>query len=202
MALFSNTLVMSLLRKFVILPLLTRPSVGRKVMRRSSGLDWTYRERKLTVDDLGDKGRIRAGDRVPDGPLRTPGTSSHLRLFDLLRGPQITVLAVGPIPTDRLASLHAHFGDYVRVVSITAGRADPEPPDGVEIACDPGGRTARILGARRPTLFVVRPDGHVGFRGTGDIGPVEAYLDTILDRRLEAEQVGFRGFAASAATAS
>jgi 2-polyprenyl-6-methoxyphenol hydroxylase-like FAD-dependent oxidoreductase len=51
-------------------------------------LDITYRTGPLAIDDRAEPGRLRAGDRAPDG-LLDDGT----RLFDVFRGPHFTVLA-------------------------------------------------------------------------------------------------------------
>ncbi|MFJ7159167.1 FAD-dependent monooxygenase [Streptomyces sp. NPDC101118] len=78
------------------------------------------------------EGALRAGDRAPDG--RRDG----LRLFDLYRGPQFTLLAVGTELPEELPPL-------------------------------PGLRTARTgaYEAYGRGLYLVRPDGYVGWAGAG-----------------------------------
>ncbi|GAA2816336.1 FAD-dependent monooxygenase [Streptomyces showdoensis] len=84
---------------------------------------------------------LRAGDRAPDGPY------GGGRLFDLFRGPHLTLLAVGvPLP------------------ALTGGTV----------------RTAR-LAAYEPYgtgLFLIRPDGYVGWAGTSAEG-LDDYLAVV-----------------------
>jgi hypothetical protein len=52
-----------------------------------------------------------------------------------------------------------------------------EAQAGVAGWADPGGALHRVLGARRPTLYVVRPDGYVGLVvAPPDGGAVAAYF--------------------------
>lgn len=100
---------------------------------------------------------LRAGERAPDAPLdgtaggtangtANGGTGSARRLFELFRGPHVTVLAVG--------------------------RALPELPVGVHGHRIDGGVTERVYG---PGLFVVRPDGYLGL-ATHDPADLPGYL--------------------------
>ncbi|WP_308401392.1 FAD-dependent monooxygenase [Streptomyces sp. AP-93] len=84
----------------------------------------------------GAAGALEAGDRAPDGPL-----PDGRRLFDLFRGPQFTLLAVG---TD--AELPPVSADFLRV-----HRIGPYEPYG-------------------KGLFLVRPDGYVGWAGEDATG--------------------------------
>lgn len=112
---------------------------------------------------------LRAGERAPDAPLdgttggaasgaanstadstadsgSASGTGSARRLFELFRGPHVTVLAVG--------------------------RALPELPAGVRGYRIDGGVTEHAYG---PGLFVVRPDGYLGL-ATHDPADLPGYL--------------------------
>ncbi|MFE3639805.1 FAD-dependent monooxygenase [Streptomyces sp. NPDC059169] len=86
----------------------------------------------------GAAGVLTGGDRAPDGRL-ADGT----RLFDVFRGPHFTLLVVG---VDALATkLPDELPDVVRV-----RRTQPED----------------VLPAYGEGLFLVRPDGYVGWAGT------------------------------------
>ncbi|MFJ9207247.1 FAD-dependent monooxygenase [Streptomyces sp. NPDC102264] len=103
-----------------------RGEARRGAATRQLGLG--YREGPLST---GAAGALRAGDRAPDGPL-PDGTT----LFDTLRGPHFTLLAVG---------------------------TDPELPP-----LDPALVRVRGLDAYAPYgkgLFLIRPDGYVGWAG-------------------------------------
>ncbi|MBW4718779.1 FAD-dependent monooxygenase [Saccharothrix obliqua] len=109
-------------------------------------LDITYRGSALAVDDRVAPGRVRAGDRAPDAPLRTGG-----RLFEVFRGPRWTLLAFGGAPTP-------DFGPGVAVHPVAV---DDDP--------------ARVYDVTGGTNVLVRPDGYIGLI-TPDVGRVREYL--------------------------
>ncbi|RPF35809.1 FAD-dependent oxidoreductase [Streptomyces sp. TLI_185] len=94
-----------------------------------------YRESSLTAETRTDAGTIRAGDRAPDT------TVGDVRLFDALRGPHWTLVAVGVAPPELPESVH-----------VVSGEAQPTLGTG---------------------LFLVRPDGYVGWAGETDGGLLE-----------------------------
>ena len=92
-------------------------------------LSLSYREGPLAREDRAAPGSVRAGDRAPDAPLATG------RVFDLLRGPHATLLAInwpGELPV--LPGIPAHRVDEAH----------------------------EIYDVHEPTLFLVRPDNYVG----------------------------------------
>ncbi|WP_405743978.1 FAD-dependent monooxygenase [Streptomyces sp. NBC_01525] len=91
-----------------------------------------------------------AGDRAPDAPCTTPD-GSPLRLFDLLRGPHFTLLALGDVDLDP-AALPVD-PDLVRIVR-TGGAA----PDLV----DAYGHLRDAYGPD-PVLYLIRPDGYIAW---------------------------------------
>ncbi|MEV4971310.1 FAD-dependent oxidoreductase [Streptomyces scopuliridis] len=108
-----------------------RGEARRGAATRQLGLG--YREGPLST---GAAGALRSGDRAPDGPL-PDGTT----LFDTLRGPHFTLLAVD---------------------------TDPELPP-----LDPELVRVRKLDAYAPYgtgLFLIRPDGYVGWAGDDATG--------------------------------
>ncbi|GAA2831746.1 FAD-dependent monooxygenase [Kitasatospora sp. CM 4170] len=103
-----------------------------------------YEDGPLTVEARTDlpEDALRAGERAPDAPLDGAGT----RLFELFRGPHVTVLAVG--------------------------RELPAVPAGVRAHRVDGGVAAEAYGRG---LFVVRPDGYLGL-ATDDPADLPGYL--------------------------
>ncbi|MEU6214719.1 FAD-dependent monooxygenase [Streptomyces sp. NPDC047023] len=101
-----------------------------------------YRDSALTVESRTGltEGALRAGDRAPDG------IRGGVRLFEEFRGTHWTLLAVGAAAEARLPR--------------TPG---PTAPTGTEAV-----RTIRIPSyeAYGEGLFLIRPDGHVGWAGT------------------------------------
>ncbi|MCY0930137.1 FAD-dependent monooxygenase [Streptomyces sp. H27-H1] len=125
-----------------ILGLTTRIHRGQEERGRTTRqLGLGYRGGPLSE---GAAGALEAGDRAPDGPL-----PDGRRLFDLFRGPHLTLLAVG---TD--AELPPLGAEFLRV-----HRIGPYEPYG-------------------KGLFLVRPDGYVGWAGE-DASGLARYLDRL-----------------------
>jgi 2-polyprenyl-6-methoxyphenol hydroxylase-like FAD-dependent oxidoreductase len=107
-------------------------------------LSITYRDGPLAAEHREAPGSVRAGDRAPDAPL------AQGRIFDLLRGPHATLLALswpGELPS----------------VGVPVHRID----EAREIYDDQG-----------PTLFLVRPDNYIGCV-TSSLEDVIGYLKLI-----------------------
>ncbi|MGA4840018.1 FAD-dependent monooxygenase [Streptomyces sp. G45] len=112
-----------------------RGEARRGAATRQLGL--AYRDSSLTRDTRTDRTAgdgVRAGDRAPDGPLDAG------RLFDALRGPHFTLLAVG----QGASELPYRESELVRIRGV---------------------RRADALDAYGPGVFLIRPDGYVGWAG-------------------------------------
>jgi 2-polyprenyl-6-methoxyphenol hydroxylase-like FAD-dependent oxidoreductase len=113
-----------------------------------------------------------AGDRAPDATgLRRHGVSFPVRLFDVLRGTEHVLIAKVDAPAlqgvisdleDLAQELFALFGPRLRVVAI----AGSVFPGGFRCPLfhDADGAFSRAYG-RADATFLVRPDGHIGWRG-------------------------------------
>ncbi|WP_433281256.1 FAD-dependent monooxygenase [Micromonospora sp. CA-244673] len=122
----------------------------------------------------------RPGDRAPDvdGLLRR-GVGHPLRLRDLTRGTRHTLLLYADASADE-AALGAIAELCADVRRQTAGEVDAYlllSPDAAEprlldppAVCDADGRFRAAYGLAGTGLYLVRPDGHVGFRSQ----PVDA----------------------------
>ncbi|MCM1950278.1 FAD-dependent monooxygenase [Streptomyces sp. G2] len=89
------------------------------------------------------------GDAVRAGDRAPDGPHGDGRLFDLFRGPHFTLLAVGPAEPPSL------LPEQVRAARLTA--------------YEPYG----------PGLFLIRPDGYVGWAGARADASFDAYLATV-----------------------
>ncbi|CAM5772187.1 Flavin-dependent monooxygenase [Labrys miyagiensis] len=127
-----------------------------------------YRGSAWVRDDLEpDAPGPRAGDRVPDVQgLRRQGFGFPLRLFELLKGTDHVLLV--PVRDEAEAAAVAAFargpgrddGVPLRVVAIAP---DPLPQQsGLTLVTDAQGAYASACGA---AAMLVRPDGHVAWRG-------------------------------------
>ncbi len=120
-------------------------------------------------------GEVRPGDRLPDLWLQDPPTGKGKRLLEVVRGPKHNLLLLPPPGHDprTLADLQAirrrvgeAYPDLIAVHWIVPGKQLPaEADDGDSAWLDPAGALRRFLGARRPALALVRPDGYLGYRG-------------------------------------
>lgn len=109
-----------------------------------------YRDSDLSTDTRTGRSPadVRAGDRAPDLPCVTTD-GPHDGLFDLLRGPEFTLLAVDCTPPATAWRVRTH--------QVT------------------GGPLAEALGTG---LFLIRPDNHIGL-ATVDPGDLERYVTRI-----------------------
>ncbi len=124
------------------------------------------------------------GSRVPDLPL------AEKTLFEVLRGPRHTLLCFdGGTATEagyhrmsRLIELAKHrLGKAIQcfVVVPTANRPESMPGD-MPVLFDGDGEMHRRFGARSECLYLIRPDGYVGYRcQPADEHRFSAYLDRL-----------------------
>jgi 2-polyprenyl-6-methoxyphenol hydroxylase-like FAD-dependent oxidoreductase len=134
----------------------------------------SYRATDWVRDDSPDldPGVPVAGDRAPDVTgLRRHGVGFPIRLFDVLRGTEhVLMVHLSQMPSAAIMvdvvklaqDLRARFGSLLRVVAI----GDTELADLFGLACyrDADGAFAKAYG-RHNTMFLVRPDGYIGWRG-------------------------------------
>lgn len=157
----------------VLLPLLRIPVVADRalgfLLKRNSQLDVSYRSSVLSGETGVIKNGPAAGDRAPDGRL-LDGSGATPSLLDQFRSPQFRLLVfqgrrhpADPATLAAIARRTATGADgLVRPLVIALDTADR--PGGIPILTDPAGRTHATYGADEACLYLVRPDGYVGFR--------------------------------------
>jgi len=132
-----------------------------------------------------------AGDRAPDVTgLRRTYVRHEERLFDLLRGPHHTLVVYTSESTtveecERFLSLSRalseRYGNLIRVVAITHPDYGTLAVEGLPILSDTRNEFARKYGPQSGTGYLVRPDGHVGYRAQKlELAPLLAYLKRVL----------------------
>src|SRR5206468_3405214 len=132
-----------------------------------------------------------AGDRAPDGNLSVRGTGVPVRLFELLRpGRHVLLLFAGrgttPARYRKLEEIEqgvrARYRDLI-AVHLVVPQAAPTAAlrwDGSRLL-DAEGELHRQYGAGYGCLYLIRPDGYVGYRSQpADDGRLTAYLQTML----------------------
>ncbi|CAN5909061.1 FAD-dependent monooxygenase [soil metagenome] len=147
----------------------------RQLSEGVSELALNYRDSPLSAEDWSGKPQEpRPGDRVPDLALDAPEGGPG-RLFDLLRGTRWTLLLIGGNESESGSAvadlINARYSDRIDLHRL-GGRPGPEAV---------GVRLHRRFEARSPSLYLIRPDGHVGYRATPpDAGRLDFYLKRIL----------------------
>ncbi len=127
------------------------------------------------VEDAGTfTGGPAPGDRAPDaGDLRRFGVSHPLRLFDLTRGTAHTLLAYADasaqehefIGFEKLAAkVRGQGSGLVNAYVIVHPDATVPPQLELPVLRDTADRFRDAYGIRGTSAYVIRPDGHVGFR--------------------------------------
>jgi 2-polyprenyl-6-methoxyphenol hydroxylase-like FAD-dependent oxidoreductase len=145
-----------------------------------TGLPLSYPDSPLS-EQRGDAGGPQAGDRAPDAPLWSP-EHGPTRLYRLLREGGWTLLAFPEDPAEpssveqtakRMAGLDRATGVVRRLVTLTPGAST-----GV---ADVDGALRRTYGAGDGGLFLIRPDGYLGFRAPAqDTDALDRYLGRVL----------------------
>ncbi len=136
-------------------------------------------------------GGLDPGERVPNGALTDPQTGEPMSLFDLIARGWLMLLF-----PDRSASprVMAAQHDAARQVRATVGDAMHifvvvgSPPTGemaVPALIDGDGAIARLFGASRGLVALIRPDGYLGYRGLpGQPLELASYLARVFSLRL------------------
>jgi 2-polyprenyl-6-methoxyphenol hydroxylase-like FAD-dependent oxidoreductase len=164
-----------------LIRLALRSRTGRAyAFRTVSQLRIRYRHSPLSVERPHPPRRgPRAGDRLPDATLIRDGQPTTLH--QVLAAPKWHLLLCGPShgwPADQLAHLIGGRAAQIEVHQLT--NQDTTNP-----LHDPHGRALRRLGLtdHDTAHYLVRPDGHIGYRAGGtDLSDAARYLHHWLPR--------------------
>ncbi len=137
------------------------------------------------------------GDRAPDVVLASGGVAGPARLFDVLSDTRHTLLvfrgwrhrqtdAAGLDAVEGLVS--ARYADLIRPWLVVPGDDTTEGMTwGGATLRDPDAALHRRYGAAAPCLYLIRPDGHVGYRALPPAADkLAAYLDRLFIPREDA----------------
>jgi hypothetical protein len=149
---------------------------GEDKLRRdavSLQLGITYKEMSLSARSGDPSLKIASGDRAPDAPgVDTAGTP--LRLFDLFRGPQFTLMRL--FPQHDATSDEAEIPGVKRVSVLSSPPAANAP----NIFVDASGHVAEAYGGGQGEYLLVRPDGYAGWMGSqSDLPHLTRYLTRV-----------------------
>jgi 2-polyprenyl-6-methoxyphenol hydroxylase-like FAD-dependent oxidoreductase len=129
------------------------------------------------------------GTRALDGFADEEDPSS-VRVFDLFKGTHHTLLLLdGAAPTeegyknlgDIAARVTERYGDRIKVHIVVPSSEEPAALQGPgSVVLDPKGTIHKSYGARSECLYLVRPDGYVGYRcQPADMQKLTAYLERV-----------------------
>lgn len=164
-----DRIIFPLLRVHAILDL-----VADFILKRGSQLDVNYRQSSLSEAAGTLRKGPKAGDRAPDGDLLDP-EGQPTSLFNLFRTPNFRLLIFQgqrhPADTQTLTALgqrvHSATGGQVVPIVITKDRTSG-PVDDVAVFNDLDLHSHTAYTANTPCLYLIRPDGYVGFRCSAD----------------------------------
>ncbi|HET7518318.1 MAG TPA: FAD-dependent monooxygenase [Actinomycetes bacterium] len=140
--------------------------------RAVSQLDIRYRHSPAVQEGRpGLRRGPRAGDRLPDAPITRDGTACWLG--EALAAPRFHLLLCGPVGDwhpSQLTALRHRYPDTLAVHHLTR-----EATSGALHDLD--GQVFARLGVDGTAQYLIRPDGHVGYRcGGDDLASLQRYL--------------------------
>jgi 2-polyprenyl-6-methoxyphenol hydroxylase-like FAD-dependent oxidoreductase len=151
--------------------------------RHGEELDLDYRKSPICSEHVGRHG-FEAGPHAGAQAVDVPGlrlAGRRTSLFELLRGPKHGLLLFpGRDPTvaslaELAGSLHALFGDVIDVF-----RVDAHGCPGARGLEDPDRALRHRYGATGECLYLIRPDGYVGYRSRpASLPALREYLERI-----------------------
>ncbi len=148
-------------RDYLVLPLLRIPAVQRRMFGKFSQLHVHYGESSLSQPRRARPPRgvaLRAGDRAPDVAFLRAGTGTMITLFELLRELRpLLLIRSGAVEEDTLVRECEQLG--LRAGAIAEVEAGDLRPWALT---DLHGDFARLYGAAKQFVWLIRPDGHVG----------------------------------------
>jgi len=172
----------------LMLPLALRSRTGRAfAFRTLSQLGIRYRRSALSSDGPNPPRRgPRAGDRLPDAEVIRDGRPTTLHAA--IAAPGWHLLLCGPVDrwaASEITRLTNRYSGLLRVHHLTTR-------DGPDLLYDQRGLALRRLGmsAGDSVAYVLRPDGHIGFRAGGtDLTWAARYLGRWLAATSRAESI-------------
>ncbi len=143
---------------------------ARTMVLREAQLLVGYRGSPIVADEGTVAAGPVAGERAPDARgLRTTGRSFALRLFELLRGPQHTLLCCVDTEQDMqhaealVAAVRQRFDQPLRI-QLIASAAWPDLASSWPVAHDEQGAFRAAYATAGGSVLVIRPDGYIGYR--------------------------------------
>ena len=172
--------------RFVAPAALSLEALQEKVRTAVSGLKVAYPD-SLVAEDHGDGSGPKAGERAPDAALVQFAGQGAVSLFELFySGTRWTLLLFGGTrPTEEAcarlaqpaAAVLGEFGHLINAHFVLTDLRIAEEVEGGSVLMDRDGTAHEKYGVKAACFYLVRPDGHVGFRGAvQNAGDLVSYL--------------------------
>jgi hypothetical protein len=143
-------------------------------------LGLNYRQCSLSQQENPPAAPLHAGDRAPDAPLRD-AKGRDVSLFDVFRGPRFTLLSFSVHEREGLKRVARKYERELRTYTVDRNAPDTSASD--TSLFDVHGHASSAYSGKNGALFLIRPDGYVGFIGNDkSIGAIDAYLERICGR--------------------
>lgn len=140
-----------------------------------------YRGSSLSWQENSPSTPMQAGDRAPDAPLHDRN-GNLVRLFDVFRGPRFTLLSLGSQDLQGLNRVGERFKQHLQICTID--RCPSGTAASSNQLIDDQGHVLHAYGGENGVLFLIRPDGYIGFiSGSKSIDSVESYLEPLYDEK-------------------
>jgi len=144
-------------------------------------LGLNYRGSSLSRQDDPLSSPLQAGDRAPDAPL-LDHDGNRVRLFDIFRGPHFTLLSLGSHDFAGLNLVGERYEQNLQAHTIDRAPSGTDARNNQLI--DDQEHVLHAYGGENGALFLIRPDGYIGFiGGSKSIGSVESYLERLYGER-------------------
>jgi 2-polyprenyl-6-methoxyphenol hydroxylase-like FAD-dependent oxidoreductase len=168
-----------------VLPLALRFRTGRRLAFRTvSQLGISYRHSPLTEQIRNRRRGPQPGDRLPDALVQKDGREIWLQ--EALSAPTFHLLLCGPVGSWKPGTVDDLRRRHEPLLTVTylARSADPGPSNGGDHLADPSAAAFARLAVRGVAQFLIRPDGHLGYRSARvDVDDVDEYLARWLPNR-------------------
>jgi len=175
----------------LLIPRITAlPAVRRRMANTLAMLRVSYRQSPLVRDVGGRHGKLRAGDRAPDGVVQTGPEGSAKRLFELLRGIRHVLLDFAgqqdvtaiQLSWRRINEMLGHgYRDVVDAYLIlVSGDQLVAAEQDASVLYDRDLLLHRRYGLEQGGLVLIRPDGYIGLRSHSlATQPLQVYCDEL-----------------------
>jgi 3-(3-hydroxy-phenyl)propionate hydroxylase len=182
--------IKNVLLKNVMPTLLHFEPLRKQIRDTLAEMNVAYPASPLTEDHGGSHGP-KPGDRAPDALVVRMPSRETAQLFDVLRDPRWTLLLfAGTTPTEHsVTALERHsaplakaYGTRVAIYLVLAD-APPVPVHenwATDFLMDREHYLHEKYGVTSPCVYLLRPDGHIAFRGRlDDVEQLRAYFERV-----------------------